>query len=159
MITFGRIPRRKNAVKFEPGLSEDKRALSLTFSDFQIHVGGGNSRASTVTRLFTLPLPLKGDEPKVEIEFSLDCFVMTFDGATASLVCSVNGQTTVTDFPENTDQSFVHTFRFAAETPSEARLCVLLLLGRDSKNANAEANLSVLSIDAELLPRPPGPSE
>ena len=132
MITFGRIPRRKSAVKFEPGLSEDKRALSLTFSDFQVHAGGGKSWASTVTRLFGLPLPLQGDEPKVEIEFTLDCFVMTFEGATASLVCSVNGQTTVSDFPENTDQSFLHTFKFAAETPSEARLSVLLLLGRVS---------------------------
>lgn len=159
MITFGRIPRRKSAVKFEPGLSEDRRALTLTFSGFQIHAGGSRSRASTVTRLFSLVLPLQGDEPKAEIEFNLDCFVITTAGATASLVCSVNGQTTVSDFPENTDQSFVHTLRFAADTPSEARLCVFLLLGRDSKNANAEAELSVSTIDAELLPRPPGPSK
>jgi hypothetical protein len=158
MITFGRIPRRKSAVRFEPGLSEDKRALTLTFSDFQIHVGGGKSRATTVTRLFSLPLPLRGDESNVEIEFNLDCLAITTAGATASLVCSVNGQTTVADFPENTDQSFIHTLRFAAETPSEARLCVFLLLGRNSKNPDAEANLSVSSLEAELLPRPPGPA-
>jgi hypothetical protein len=158
MITFGRIPRRKGAVKFELGLSEDRRALTLTFSDFQVHVGGSRSRASTVTRLFSLALPLHGDEPRVEIEFNLDCLAITTGGATASLVCSVNGQTAVADFPENTDQSFIHTLRFAAGTPSEARLCVFLLLGRDSKNAAAEADLSVSAIEIELLPRPPGPS-
>ena len=158
MLTFGRIPRQKSGEKFEAGVSEDKRALTLTFSGLRVHVGG-RSKASTSTRLFTLTLPLKGDEPRAEIEFTLDCFVITTAGATASLVCSVNGQTTVADFPENTDQSFLHTFKLAAETPSEARLCVLLLVGRDSTNLDAEADLSVSSLDAELLPRPPGPSQ
>ena len=158
MFTFGQIPMYQSDEKFESGLSHDKRALTLTFSDLQIHVGGNKSPASMVTRLFTLVLPLKGDEQRVEIEFNLDCLVLTLEGATASLVCSVNGQTTVADFPENTDQSFTQTLKFTAETPSEARLCVFLLLGRDSSNADAEGDLSVSSIDAEILPRPPGPS-
>ena len=159
MLTFGRIPRQKSGEKFEAGVSDDKRALTLTFSGLRVHAGGSKPKASMSTRLFTLVLPLQGDEPKAEIEFSLDCFVIATGDATASLVCSVNGQSTVADFPKNTDQSFVHTIRFAAETPSEARLCVFLLVGRDSKNANAEAELSVSTIDVELLPRPPGPSE
>jgi len=158
MYTFGRIPRHKSDQKFEAGLSDDKRALTLTFSDLQIHAGGSKSAASMVTRLFSIVLPLKGDEPKAEIEFNLDCLVLTLSGATASLVCSVNGQTVVADFPENTDQSFIHTLKFAAEAPSEARLCVFLLLGRDSDNPDAEGDLSVTSLEAEFLPRPPGPS-
>ena len=158
MITFGRIPRHKSNERFELGVSEDKRALTLTFSDLQVHVGGGKSRASTATRVFTLVLPLKGDEKRVEIEFSLEGLILSLEGATASLVCSVNGQTIVADFPENSDQSFVQNLKFTAEMPSEARLCVFLLLGRDSRNADAEADLSVSSIDAEILPRSPGPS-
>jgi hypothetical protein len=51
------------------------------------------------------------------------------------------------------DQSFVQKLKFAAETPSECRLLVFLLVGRDSRNANAEAFLNVNSIDAEILPR------
>ena len=158
MFTFGRIPRYKSSASFEVAVSEDKRALTLTSSSLELHVGGGKSRSPIAARLFTLVLPLKGDEKRVEIEFSLDSLVMTLEGATASLVCSVNGQTTVSDFPQNTDQSFIQTLKFAAETPSEARLCVFLLLGRDSNNPDAEAHLRVSSLEAEILPRPPGPS-
>jgi hypothetical protein len=158
MFTFGRLPRQKSDAKFEAGVSPDKRAVTLTPSNLQVHVGGGKSPASISTRLFTLVLPLKGDEKSVEIEFTLDCLALTLEGGTASLVCSVNGQTTVADFSENTDQSFVQKLKFTAETPSEARLCVFLLVGRDSSNTNAEADLSVTSIDAEILPRSPQPS-
>jgi hypothetical protein len=154
MFTFGHIPAYQNDEKFEIGVSDDKRALTLTFSDFQSVVGGSNSPGPVSTRVFSLILPLEGDEKTAEIEFSLDGFVLALEGATASLVFSVNGQTTVADFPAGSDQDFVQTLKFAAETPSEARLCVFLLVGRDSGNTDAEAHLSVTTIDAEILPRP-----
>lgn len=154
MFTFGQIQKYQSDEKFDLSVSDDKRALTVRFSDFQAAVGGSKSQAPVSTRLFSLVLPLQGDEKTVEIEFNLDGFVLALEGATASLVCSVNGQTTVADFPAGSDQSFVHTLKFTAETPSEARLCVVLLLGRDSSNADAEAHLSLATIDAEILPRP-----
>jgi hypothetical protein len=153
MFTFGQIPTYQSDERFELGVSDDKRALTLTFSDFQATVGGSKSPAPMSTRLFSLVLPLEGNEKSVEIEFIVQGFILALEGATATLVCSVNGQTTVADFPGGSDQSFVQKLKFAAETPSESRLCVFLLLGRDSRNANAEAHLSVNTIDAEILPR------
>jgi hypothetical protein len=154
MFTFGQIKKYQSKEKFDLGVSEDKRALTLRFSDFQTTVGGSKSKTPVSTRIFFIVLPLEGDEKKVEIEFILQGFVLALEGATVSLVCSVNGQTTVTEFPAGSDQDFVHTLKFAAETTSEARLCVVVLLGRDSRNADAEAHLSLTSIDAEILPRP-----
>jgi hypothetical protein len=155
MFTFGQIPTYQGDERFEVVVSDDKRALTLMFSDLQATVGGSKSLAPISTRVFSLVLPLEGDEKMVEIEFIVQGFILALEGATASLVCSVNGQTTVTDFPGRVDESFVQKLKFAAETPSESRLCVFLLLGRDSGNANAEAQLSVTSIDAEILPRTP----
>jgi len=155
MFTFGQIPTYQKDERFELGVSDDKRALTLTFSDLQATVGGSKSPGSLSTRVFSLVLPLEGDEKRVEIEFTIDGFILALEGATASLVCSVNGQTTVSDFSKSADQGFVQKLNFAAETPSESRLCVFLLVGRDSGNANAEAQLSVTSIDAEILPRTP----
>jgi hypothetical protein len=155
MFTFGKILPYQTDESFELGVSDDKRALTFTFSDMQVTVGAAKSPAPTSTRIFSLVLPLEGDEKRVEIEFIIQAFVLTLEGATASLVCSVNGQTTVTDFPGVSDQSFEQKLTFAADTPSEARLFVLLLVGRDSGNPDAEAHLSVVSIDAEILPRTP----
>ena len=153
MSTFSQIPTYQSDEKFELAVSDDKKALTLTFSDLQATVGGGKSPASMPTRMFSLVLPLEGDEKRVEIEFIVQGFILALEGTTATMVCSVNGQTTVADFPGSSDQSFVQKLKFAAETPSECRLFVFLLVGRDARNANAEAFLNVNSIDAEILPR------
>ena len=154
MFTFGRISKSRNREKFDLGVSDDKRALTITFSNFQTAVAGSKSSAAMFTRLFTLLVPVKGSGESLEIEFILQGFVLTLEGATASLVCSVNGQTIVTDFPEKSDESVLQKLKFTAQTRSDARLCVFLLLGRDKRNANAEGHLSVTTIDAEILPRP-----
>jgi hypothetical protein len=155
MYTFGQTPTFQSEEPFILGVSDDKRALTLTFSEFEVTVGGSNSPAPTATRAFFLVLPLEGYDERVEIEFFCsNAFVLTTEGATATLVFSVNGQTTVADFPANSEQSFIQPLKFTAPSPSECRLCVFLLVGRDSKDSNAEAFLSVPAIDAEILPRP-----
>jgi hypothetical protein len=153
MFIFGQMPTYQSDEKFELDVSDDKRALTLTFSDLQATVGGGKSPAPMSTRMYSLVLPLEGDEKRVEIEFIVQGFILAHEGATATMVCSVNGQTTVADFLGMSDQSFVQKLNFAAEAPSECRLYVFLLVGRDSRNASAEAFLNVNSIDAEILPR------
>jgi hypothetical protein len=116
--------------------------------------------APVSTYVFSLVFPLQDDgkKKKVKIEFILQGFVLAPEGTTATLVCSVNGQTTVADFPGGSNESFVHKLKFAAERPSEARLCVFLLVGRNSSDNDAQAQLSVSSLDAEILPRPKQPS-
>jgi len=156
MFTFGKIPTYQSDEKFELDVSDDNRALTLSFSEgFEVTVGGGKSPAPTSTREFSLVLPLEGDDETAEIEFIVtNAFVATTEGATATIVLSVNGQTTFADFPANSDESFDHVLTFTAPSPSECRLTVFLLVGRDSQNSNAEATLSVPVINAEILPRP-----
>jgi hypothetical protein len=155
MFTFGQTPTYQSDEKFDLDVSDDKRALTLSFSDgFEVAVGGSNSPTPTSTHAFFLVLPLEGDDERAEIEFiATNAFVVTTEGATATIVCSVNGQTTVADFPANSEQSFDQVLKFTAPSPSECRLCVFLLVRRDSKNYNAEAFLSAPVINAEILPR------
>jgi hypothetical protein len=157
MFTFGQTPTFQSDEKFDLSVSDDGRALTLGFLEgFEVTVGGSKSPAPTSTRAFFLVLPLEGndDEERVKIEFIASGFVLTTKGATATLVFSVNGQTTFADFPANSDQSFDQRLKFTARSPSECRLCVFLLVGRASKNSNAEAFLSAPVINAEFLPRP-----
>jgi hypothetical protein len=155
MFGFGQTPTFQSDEPFVLDVSDDKRALTLTFSEFEVSVGSSQSPAPMSTRAFFLVLPLEGYDERVEIEFFCsNAFVLTTEGATATLVFSVNGQTTVADFPANSEQSFIQPLKFTAPSPSECRLCVFLLVGRDSKNSNSEAFLRVPAIDAEILPRP-----
>ncbi|MCI0703881.1 MAG: hypothetical protein L0241_22720 [Planctomycetia bacterium] len=153
MLQFGQIPAQSKE-HFDLAVSDDKRALTFTFSELQAKVGGGKSPVATSTRVFSQTLPLEGDEERVEIEFIVQGYVVATEGATAAMVCSVNGQTTVTDFPGQADQSIVQKLKFTAKKPSECRLCTFLMVGRDSRNADAEVQLNVTSIDVEILPRP-----
>ena len=156
MFTFGQTLTHQSDEKIDLSVSDDGRALTLGFLEgFEITVGGNESPAPTATRVFFGVLPLEGyDEKRVKIEFIASGFVLTTKGATATLVFSVNGQTTFADFPANSDQSFDQVLEFTARSPSECRLCVFLLVGRDSNNSNAEAFLSSGTINAEFLPRP-----
>ncbi len=153
MFTFGRTPTYQTDEELDLALSDDRRALTLRFSEFEVSVGGGSSPTST--RAFCLVLPLEGGNGETaEIEFIVtNALVVTTEGATATMVLSVNGQTLVADFPANSDQSVEQRLKFTAPSPSECRLCIFLLVGRDSKDPNAEAFLSAPVIDAEILPR------
>ncbi len=161
MFSFGQTPTFQSATPpFQSDessileVSEDKRALTMTFSELGVTVGDSQSPAPMSPRTFFLVLPLEGYDERAEIEFFCSAHVLTTEGATATLVFSVNGQTTVADFPANSEQSFTPSLKITGPSPSECRLCVFLLVGRDSQNSNSAASLNVLAIDAEILPRP-----
>jgi hypothetical protein len=51
MFTFGQTPTYQSDEKFDLAVSDDKRALTLSFSEgFEVTVGGGGSPAPTSTR-------------------------------------------------------------------------------------------------------------
>jgi hypothetical protein len=156
MFGFGQTPTFQSDEPFNFDVSEDKRALTMTFSELGVYVGDSQSPAPTSTHTFFLVLPLEGYDESAEIEFAVSAFVLTTEGATATLLFSVNGQTTVADFPENSEQSFTPSLKITGPSPSECRLCVFLLVGRDSKDPNPAASLNVLAIDANIPERSPG---
>lgn len=158
MVTFGQIPKICGEVQYDPAVSDDRRALSLDFTGFEIAVGSAKSGDSPfATRVFSLPIPLEGNSEYPEIEFIANGFAVTTKGGTATLVLSVNGQTIAADIPEDTEHSIVKPLKFSAVSAPECRLSVILVAGRDAKNKDAEVFLSAKSIEAEILPRPPQP--
>jgi uncharacterized protein YegP (UPF0339 family)/sugar lactone lactonase YvrE len=167
MSTFAQTSTFQSDQKFEPrpthavpqlDVSDDGRALTLTFSAFELTIGGTKSPAPTSTHAFSFVLPLVGeDNESVEIDFHVQGFVLTTEGATATVVLSVNGQTTFADFAANSEESYLQSLKFTASSPpSECRLSVFLLVGRDSTNSDAEAFINTLSIDANIPSAPAG---
>ena len=153
MFGFEKAPSHTSDVGFGLDVSPDKQAFTLTFGNLQAAVRSGGALPPMATRLFELALPLEDGGTGVEIAFTIQGFVLTPEGATGTMVFSVNGQSVVADFPGKSDQSFQQQLKFAADTPSECRLCVFLVAGRDSKKPDVEAYLNVTAIDATIQPR------
>jgi len=109
MFTFGQIPTYESDESIVLNVSDDKRALTLLFSDLQTTVGGSKSPAPVSTRIFSLVLPLEGKVNRVEIEFFVAGYIFAPVGATASIVFSINGQNTVADFSGESDKEFYKT--------------------------------------------------
>lgn len=158
MITFGRTLGFQSSDEIDFAVSDDGRAFTVNFVGAGFQLDTAQSQEPIATRQFSLAVPIEGDDEHVEIEFSAGTNATLTEGGTAIALLSVNGQSAVTALAaEETDQAFQTTLTFSAPRPKECRLTFMLLGGRDSQNPNSEALAQILSIDAEILPRPPGP--
>jgi len=143
---FGQAATFNTDVGFSLDVSPDKKAFTAAFSGLAI----SHDVRSTpiVTRMFSFTLPLSGVDYGVEIPFFVQGFVFSEKGANAHLVFSINDQTTVVDFPENSDTSFLQQLNYSVGSASEIRLTLILFADRDSKS-QAQANLTVDTIDTD----------
>lgn len=161
VFTFGEIPAYQGDVSFQAAVSDDRRAVTITFSDVTVELGNApTDTALTASRSLFLVLPLVGGPGRAEIELNLQAGILLTEGAHATLLSSVNGRSTVTDFLVEPDQTVVQALTLVADTPAECRLFAMLMVGRDSRFPEATALANLVSIDAEVLPRapqPPGP--
>src|SRR6478672_6638 len=106
MFTFGNVPAYQAEDKFDLGMSDDKRAFTVTFNDLKVTAEANKSSTTPISaHVFSLVVPIEGYGKNLEIEFAVNGTVVTEEGATATLMLSVNGQTSVTDFPANSNES------------------------------------------------------
>ena len=102
-----------------------------------------------VTRTFSFSLPLSSVDPGTEIPFFISGSAFCEKGANARLIFTINDQSTVSVFTDNTTD-YVQELKYKSGAATEARVTVILMADRDS-TSGAQAYLNVLSIDADLL--------
>jgi hypothetical protein len=145
---FGQAATFNTDVGFDLAVSPDKKAFTATFSGLEVVIQG-TSTAPIGTRVFSFSIPLSGTDPGQEIPFTVQGNSFSQKEATAHLVFSVNDQSTVVDFPADSDSSFVQQLKYKAGNAAEARITVFLLASRDSKSDSA-VQVNVTSIDTDL---------
>jgi len=136
---------------YQLSVSDDGQVFTLTFSDLQAVIDKAMS-PTAAARLFSLVLPVDGGADGVDIFFRASGFALTTEGSTAHAVLSVNGQTTVDQFPAGIERDFVQELRFEAGPTCECGLAVSVLAQRDPANPDAAAHVNVLSVDASINP-------
>jgi hypothetical protein len=150
--TFGKSPTYNADTGFALSVSDDKTAFTATFSNLIVTLDQKPSvPVPIVTRSFSFSLPLSSVDPGTEIPFFISGSAFCEKGANARLIFTVNDQSTVAVFPENTTE-YVQELKYKSGAATEARITVILMADRDS-TSGAQAYLNVLSIDADLLKR------
>ena len=147
--TFGPGPTFANNIGFDIAVSEDKKAFTATFSGLDAIIDG-RSASPVASRTFSFCIPLSGADSYEEIPFFVSGFAASEKGANAHLMITVNDQTSVTDFPANSDGSFVQRLNYKPGAAAEARITVFLLADRDSKS-DAGVQVIVNAIDTDIL--------
>jgi hypothetical protein len=145
---FGQAATFNSEVGFDLAVSPDRKAFTATFSGLEAVIEG-KSAAPVATRVFSFSIPLSGADPEWEIPFSVSGFAFSEKEASAHLVFSVNNQTSVTDFPADSDSSFVQQLKYKPGNATEARITVFLLADRDSKSDSA-VHVTVNAIDTDM---------
>ncbi len=146
---FGQAAKFTTEVGFDLAVSDDKKAFTATFSGLEV-VLEGKSGPPIASRVFSFSIPLTDADPYKEIPFAVQGFVVSQKEANAHVVFSVNNQTTVMDFPANSDTSFIQQLKYKPENgATEARVTVFLLADRDSTSDSA-VHVNVNTIDTDM---------
>lgn len=155
-ITFGKTPTYQTDDKFELAVSDDKKAFTLTFSDFQVEVGNTKQSPQMIaSRVFSLALPAGGKDKYVDVTFNVSGAIVPGTGesgnTSGSIMLSVNGQTSIANFTAKSDKGFVHPLTYKTTgADSEFRITIFVLLDRDSKFPDAAAIVSVEALDGNI---------
>jgi len=145
---FGQAAKFTTDVGFNLAVSDDKKAFTASFSGLEIALDG-KSAPPIATKVFSFSIPLSGADPGKEIPFEVSGFVASEKEANAHLVFSVNNQTTVMDFPANSNSSFIQQLKYKPEDAAEARITVFLLADRDS-TSDSGVHVTVSTIDTDM---------
>jgi hypothetical protein len=127
----------------------DRRALTTTFSDFQVDVGNGESAQPDATRSFSMTLPLTDGAKGEMLRVYFQGFALVGQGATARLTVRGNGQVRVRNFPVGWDDSFLQTLELPAIPATTDHLSATIEV-HQAPGSEGTAYLNVAAIDASI---------
>ncbi len=131
----------------EYAVSPDGKAATITLGALEAKAEDRKTDP-VVTRVFSMVIPVtNGSPPKAAFKFQ--GAAVTTEGGQATLLVIINGQSAIFSFPNNSDESYLHTVNFSAPTAVEIRLTVVLIAELDKQFPGAAAQLNLQSIDAD----------
>lgn len=149
-VRFGPVSTTPSDDTLDVSTSDDRRALSATFSALEVTVGDPDATDVT-TRSFALTVPLtkgvKGNTLKV---FAQGYVVTEEEGATARLTLRGNGRTTVENFPAGWDDSFVHVMELPATPGTTYRLTAVIEI-HQNRGTDGQGYANIASIEIGLF--------
>ena len=148
-VRFGKVTTTPSNDTVETGVSDDRRALTTTFSDREVEVGNGGSKKCDATLSFAMTLSLTDGAEGGTLRIQVQGYAFVQGGARAQLTLKSNGQVRVKDFPAGSNDSYLQTLQLPAIPATTYQLSGVVELHQDPATGGT-AYVNVLSIDAEI---------
>jgi hypothetical protein len=148
-VRFGKVTTTPSNDTVETGVSDDRRALTTTFSDREVEVGNGGSTECDATLSFAMTLSITDGAEGETLWIQVQGYAFVQGSARAQLTLKSNGQVRVKDFPAGSNDSYHHTLQLPAIPATTYELSGVVELHQDP-DTGGKAYVDVLSIDAEI---------
>ena len=112
-------------------MSDDRRALTTTFSDFEVITDPASAEPSA-TKSFSMTLPLTDGANGDVLGFHVSGWSITNAGATARMTLRGGGKVKVKDFPTGSDVEIVESLWLPATPGTTYQLSVVIEIHKDA---------------------------
>lgn len=150
---FGDTPSFISDVQFTHSISPDKKAITIVFSSFTAKLVPNGQ--PVLMRTLSMVLPLKNVPAGAKLTGGLQGGGVMHEGTGGMLIFRAGGVSHVFDplFGPGETTGFVKPISLVVPAAGDVRMTIVLALEGSATNANAEADITVTSVD--LLIGPP----
>ena len=129
-------------------ISDDRRAFATTFSEFEVIIGPASAEP-TVTKSFSMTLPLTDGAKGEKLKIYASGFANTIDGATAQLTLRAGKRTIVRSFPSGSDDEYVEILELPATPGTTYQLSAVIEIHKDAAGGG-DGYLNAVSIESGI---------
>jgi hypothetical protein len=130
-VSFGKVTTTPSNNTLETAISPDRRALTTTFSAFEVIVNGKVTEPDA-TKSFAMTLPLTDGATGDVVGFHVQGFAFAAEGATARVTLRGGGKVKVRDFPSGADKDVVESLWLPATPGITYQLSVVIEIHKDA---------------------------
>lgn len=147
-VRFGQVATTPSDDTLDTATSPDRRALSTTFSEFEVVADPAAADPGT-SKAFAMTLPLTNGATGDVLGFHVSGFAITNAGATARLTLRGGGKVKVRDIPTDSDIEIVESLWLPATPGTTYRLSVILEVHKDAAG-KGDGFINAVSIESEI---------
>ena len=145
-VSFGQVTTagRPN----DTAVSPDRRALTTTFSAFEVTIDGESAEPSA-TKSFSMTLPLTDGANGDVVGFHVQGFAFVEGGAAARVTLRGGGKVRVRDLPSGADKDVVESLWLPATPGITYRLSVVIEIHKDA-TGGGDGYLNAVAVDVGI---------
>ena len=147
-VSFGKVATTPSDDTVETAVSPDRRALTTTFSGFEVTADPASAEPSA-TKSFSMTLPLTDGAKGETLGIAASGFTITNDGATARLTIRAGKRTIIRSFPSGTDDEYVEALELPATPGITYQLSVVIEIHKDAAGGG-DGFLNTVSLEVGI---------
>ena len=133
----------------DTSVSPDRRALTTTFDDLEVTVGGDEPAGSEAAKSFSMTVPLTDGSEGETLRVHVQGFAFVQDGVKGRLTLHGGPRTVIKGFLPGSNDSFLESLELPAIPGRTYELSAVVTAHRDGAT-DGQGYLNIVSVDAEI---------